>query len=741
MIGALSMKRVLRNLNHQLGGLRIHGAHEEPRRAGATQSQLPSAGVDLAPARRPGLASVSTSDRQRSRSPLPGEGSSRGAAGTAVADAPQAAALSAAGPAAAETARSDSLRAGAGASTASAPAPMTAQEVDEAVNDALGLVETLAHGADTSQPQGLDHQTYAQERAAHFRSMVDLIGGLAQQGRIMLGDREMRELCELEHAAWQMQQHARGESTHAPERRSLHERLIGYFTGPSGADAAFHQRLRDLVQEQVASYELDQMERRGRRALMVLVEDHLPILISEMKDTASLGQLAQDLVAQLRSTGGPAAREVSPAFARAQAALAKSIEQDIRLAGAECAVQKEMLQTLALAGTELGEGKIEGLRGGLNHLARRGLRPAVVHHIGGDARPRAEQVRASLEQHFGGYLSVGLDDGNHLDAQVKPGAPGQVSTAEFERQLSALLEVRHPRLIGRVVRGAADGNPDFEVAKGHQVRLSPEASARLADLALAGAGPAATPHEHASRKAVLQGVVLAAINHVRDLLGQGSPGDDPGLLDSARRVFGGVLHIGHDPHTGRIHAAPRDEWAASHPDVLVHELNRQLRAPQHADDRAAVESLAGALKGNAHLGVAGGAEGAALQVHRHGAELLPQTPPRERLAEAAGRALEAVQVGVLKVSLLSSFDAVIVGRAATADDVVPWHRELRQAKDELVDRTLEQLMACSDRSGMLACVAQAQRDHEALWRDTWKRPNGGRTAEVLQDLHTAVERF
>lgn len=741
MIGALPMKRVLRNLNHHLGGSRTHGAHEEPRSVGATQSQLPTPGVDLAPARRPGTASAS--DSLRSRSPLPGEGSSRGAVATAAANTPPAAALPPAGTAVVPPVRSDSLPAGAGASSSSAPAPalMTAQEVDEAVNEALGLLETLAHGADASQPQGLDHQTYAQARAAHFRSMVDLIGGLAQQGRIVLSDREMRELCELEHAAWQMQQHARGESTHAPERRSLHERLIGYFAGPSGADDAFHQRLQDRVQEQVASFELNQMERRGRRALMVLVEDHLPVLISEMKDTASLGQLAQDLVAQLRSAGGPAAREVSPAFARAQAALAKSIEQDIRLAGAECAVQKEMLQTLALAGTELGEGKIEGLRGGLNHLARRVLRPAVVHHSGGDARPRAEQVRASLEQHFGGSLSVGLDDGNHLDVQVKADAPGQVSTAEFERQLSALLEVRHPRLIGRVVRGAAHSNPDFEVAKDHQVRLSPEASARLAELALAGAGPAATPHEHASRKAVLQGVVLAAINHVRDLLGQGSPGDDPGLLESARRVFGGVLHIGHDPHTGRIHAAPRDEWAASHPDVLVHELNRQLRAPRHADDHAAVESLAGALKGNAHLGVAGGAEGAALQVQRHGAELLPQTAPRERLAGAAERALEAVQVSVLKMSLLGSFDAVIVERAATAGDVVPWHRDLRKAKDELVDRTLEQLMASSDRNAMLACVEQAQRDHEALWRDTWKRPNGGRTAEVLQDLHAAVERF
>jgi hypothetical protein len=739
------MKRVLRNLNHHLGGSRTHGAQQEPRRAAATQSQMPGAGVDLAPSRRPGTASAPASDSLRSRSPLPGEGSSRHAAGTAAANvAPQAAALLTGDAAVAEPVRSDSLPAGAGASTSSVPAPMTTQEVNEAVEDALGLLETLAQGAGSSEPKGPDHETYAAERASHFRSIVDLIGGLAQQGRIVLGDREMRELCELEHAAWQMQQHARGEGPQTPERRSLHERLTGFFAGSSGPDEALHQRLQERVQQQLRGYELDQIERQGRRALMVLVEDHLPVLIGEMKDTASLGQLAQDLVAQLRSTGGLRAKDVSPAFARAQAALAKSIEQDIRLAGAESAAQKEMLQTLALAGSALGEAKIEGLRGGLNHMARRVFRPAVVHRTGGDARPRAEQVRASLEQHFGAYFSVGLDDRNRLDLQVKPDAPGQVSTAEFERRLGALLQVPQPRLIGRVVRGAAGSNPDFEVAKSpgrEEVRLSPEASARLADLALAGAGPAAAPHEHASRKAMLQGVVLAAINHVRDLLGRGSPGDDPGVLESARRVFGGVLHIGHDPQTGRIHAAPREEWAASHPDVLVQALNRQLRAPQHADDHAAVESLAGALKGNAHLGVAAGAEGAALQVQRHGAALLPETAPRERLAAAAGQALEAVQVSVLKLSLLSSFDAVIVERAATADDVVPWHRDLRQAKDELVDRTLEQLMACSDRCAMLACVAQAQRDHEALWRDTWKRPNGGRTAEVLQDLHTAVERF
>ncbi|KHK51019.1 hypothetical protein PI87_21835, partial [Ralstonia sp. A12] len=594
-----------------------------------------------------------------------------------------------------------------------------APSTDEIVAEALDVVDQVLSrtaGHEVAQPHSQSHETYSAMRMAHFRTMANLITGLMMQGRIVLSDEDVHQIGLLKTAIRQMLQHAQGDLPCPPQRQALHHRILTRAgDNPDPVSVRIDERLK--------TFELAYTEHSARRALISVLQSCLPAVLEEVRNVGTLFQLAQDLVAELRHTLGPKAIVTSAAFAQTQTQALQSIQRELQLAGAESELQKDLLQTLGLAATELGQAKVRGLHGGLNHAARGLLSHHVVQRAGGDPRPRTEQVRASLEPHLGQFLSFG-HSGQPVNATLKDDAPGYLSEADFEQRLSELLHIKKPKLVAQEIGQAVDGSADYERSQVNgqdAVSLKPRALDRLAALSQTSA-LASTPEEKAAHKSLLHCLALAA-------------------HDLPHRVLDTILDIRHDPDSGHVHVKAKDKWAQSHPDELLGHLNLQLRTHRAAGDHTAVALLESALRGNVHLEARHDAHDHLLHVRRHSAPSLPDAPARERLADIATKTQRAIYTAILKLSLLQSFDGLIKARVASSDESVPWHRELRQAKDELLVETLEDLMASATPEQMLQQVAKAQIRHDALWRDTWKCPNGGRTGSVLKDLRAAVERF
>ncbi len=124
---------------------------------------------------------------------------------------------------------------------------------------------------------------------------------------------------------------------------------------------------------------------------------------------------------------------------------------------------------------------------------------------------------------------------------------------------------------------------------------------------------------------------------------------------------------------------------------------------------------------------------------------LADMPPQQRLAQAATQAIQTVQFGVLKLSLIKSFSDPItkdrVGEAADqALDLAHPHPGLTHEKTELLVDTWKKVIGSHTTKEMLEHLTEAEQKHDEIWSERG-RPHGGQTAELLKDLRSAIERF
>jgi hypothetical protein len=125
----------------------------------------------------------------------------------------------------------------------------------------------------------------------------------------------------------------------------------------------------------------------------------------------------------------------------------------------------------------------------------------------------------------------------------------------------------------------------------------------------------------------------------------------------------------------------------------------------------------------------------------HALSQFEDMPPQERLTLAASRAMHSARLGLLKFSLRREFQPSIIDKVSEGENPLQFHQELTQAKARLLGSMMEKVMGSPTKEMMLAHIKEAERDHDALWRTTWKRPHGGQTAELLKNMRSKVERF
>jgi hypothetical protein len=103
--------------------------------------------------------------------------------------------------------------------------------------------------------------------------------------------------------------------------------------------------------------------------------------------------------------------------------------------------------------------------------------------------------------------------------------------------------------------------------------------------------------------------------------------------------------------------------------------------------------------------------------------------------------MHSAQLGLLKMSLNRSFGKLVTEKAQQGENPLQIHQGLTQAKATLLADMMEKVMGSRTKPLMLAHITEAEREHDTLWRETWKRPDGGETAKLLTDMRSAVERF
>lgn len=491
-----------------------------------------------------------------------------------------------------------------------------------------------------------DHRPHAKNRAAYFNAMAQQIMQLAAHGEIHLGSSDYQQLEDLLKFSEELDQSV--------------ERNI--FTG---ADAHQHR-----------AHRVAALDMQAQQALQNLMHGHLPELLPKITDPDHLQQLATDLLKLLVHSPVQRARleMLSPALVKSLDDVEASIRKDIRLAGSEFNLQWELLTTVGAAMLKLGEGKIDGLAGGLNHTLRRLLPRPLARKLGIDMRSRAHQVRDSIDNHLGPYydVKVSKEHKDRLDMSLKTTSVGQVTTAALEEQFSSLAQKskartkaeKRPAFFPEAVRAAANLHPHLAQVQLNgqaQVRLSEEARKRLDDLRLEPIGEAAAAPTH------------QALHH---------------LLARGAELAAGLLEQHTHEGTGRHQRA-------------ITQANEALRTLAHLADM----------------------------------------PPRDRMALAASRALEAAQFGVLKLSLLQSFSTPIAGKILDGENRWQINQPLTQKKAHLLANTLEAVLGSPSQEHMLASLADAERKHGEILREARQPVSSGETAELLKSLRLAVERY
>lgn len=493
---------------------------------------------------------------------------------------------------------------------------------------------------------GLRHQTHrtkTQVRADYFRSMGDLISELAQAKTIQWDDRS-QELLEL------LRRHS-GELAHSAES-----------TPAADEDSRAH-----LNQYMSDTTNLDE---KARNALQQLLHAHLPTLLEHVEDPDNLKHLANDLVIEIDGHQGLRAqlREQGASLALLQAVDEEvaSIRKNIALAGSEFKLQRELLAKVGGALLELGEAKIKGLEGGLNHILRQILPRKVAKKFGIDTRPRADQVRDQIAEGAGPYYKVNVSRENKdkLDMSLNSSSIGQITTGDLEEHLSSMAQRKKetPKLIHRAVLAAANKHPKLTT----KADKNGQTQVLLAEPA----------HQH---------------------------------LDGLR------------------HGALSETSATHHPlhglrTVLAHQVQELEHLVQHGSDR--------------HQDALTQATGALRAVTR-----LIDMPPRDRMIDAAKKAMAAAQFGVLKLSLVQSFSGRVAERVALAGEN-RWqiNPELTHAKASLLADTMEKMLGSANKEEMLTHLAEAEHKHDEILREK-NFAGGGQTADLLKDMRSALERF
>lgn len=534
------------------------------------------------------------------------------------------------------------------------------KELDAQINDLEGSGHSQHPLQTTSQPartsefaetrklvDALRHQTHRtkiQLRADYFCSMGDLISELAQAKTIKWDDRS-QELLEV------LRRYS-GELAHSAESPPA-------ASGDSRAHLDKHM-----------SHTTD-LDKKAQNALQQLLHAHLPRLVEHVEDPDNLKHLANDLVieidgpqglrAQLKEQGAP------PALLQAVDEEVASIRKNIALAGSEFKLQRELLAKVGGAMLALGEAKIKGLEGGLNHRLRQALPEKVAKLFGIDTRPRADQVRDQIAQGTGPYykVSVSKENKDKLDMSLNTSSIGQFTTGDLEEQFSSLAQKKKktPKFFHMAVLAAANKHPKLTT----QADKNGQTQVRLAEAA----------HQHLD-----------------------------GLRHGALGETSAAHHPLHDLRTVLAHQ--------------VHKLEEQL--VQHGTDlhQDALTQATGALRAVTRL---------------------IDMPPRDRMIDAAKKAMKAAQFGMLKLSLVQSFSGRVAERVALAGEN-RWqiNPELTHAKAGLLADTMEKVLVSAKKEDMGAHLAEAEHKHEEILRGK-HFAGGGQTADLLKDLRFALERL
>ena len=503
-----------------------------------------------------------------------------------------------------------------------------------------------------SQPlPSTDRSEHAKKRVEYFDAMLNLILERAEDGRIKMGDVDHDEMRELIRFSKELGECAAVSDFTSEGARSLHE------------------------------VDMAKRENSGLSALERLLHNHLSALLPAIKDPDTLVQLANDLLKPLE---GPARIQASsavpPAGTNDRSELVAPIRADIELAKAEIHLQYKLLALLGGAVMACGEGKIDGLRGGLNHLLRQLLHKQVVEKGGVNPLPRGEQVRDSIHTHLGAHFSVGVSTKNkdELALSVKRSSVGSVTIADLEAGLSKLLQLETPKFIPLAIRAAVEKTEEFELIKkeGQQhVSLTEPAQQRL----------------HAMRLATLGGA-------------KALPAQPSAKTSATHRTIGPVIvDLLHQiEHLSMLHGS---HGTGLHQEALAQTTNT-LHAVAHLTDMPPQQRLA---------------QAATQAIHTVQFVALKQS---------------------LKRTFDDAINRDMVGKAA--DQTLNWvhpHPGLKQEKADLMVETLKKVMGSHTTKDMLDHLTEAEQKHRDILLRRDHPHGGGQTAEMLKDLRSAIERF
>ena len=492
-----------------------------------------------------------------------------------------------------------------------------------------------------------DRSGHAQKRAEYFDAMARLILQQAGQRNIQMRPVDWQQLEALMKFSTELGECAAGNP----------------FTGKDA-----HER---------HTYHLAACEIQARSALETLLHNHLPELLPEIIDSDMLAQLANALLKPHEGRADLRASATAPETGtNGWRELVAPIRADIELATAEIDLQRKLLAQLGGAVLALGEAKIDGLHGGLNHLSRQLLHKKVAKKSGVDPRPRGEKVRDSIDMLLGAHFDVAVskEHKDKLDLSVKQWSVGHVTIADLEAELGDLLQLKTPKFIPKAIRAAVERTPGFELIQKdgqEQVSLTEAEQQRLDALRLDTMGGAnALPAHHSTETPATHRTLHTLMAHI-------------------------------DEHLKGLHAS--------------HGTERLLEALAQANNT--LRALAN----------------------------LADMPPQQRLAQAATQAVQTAQFGVLKLSLIKSFNDPItrdrVGEAINqAQDLAHPHPGLAHEKTEVLLETWKKVIGSHSTQEMLGHLAEAEQKHDDIWRER-NRPHGGQTAELLKDLRSAIERF
>ncbi len=505
--------------------------------------------------------------------------------------------------------------------------------------------------APESQPlPSTDRSEHAKKRVEYFDAMLHLILTRAEGRHIKMGNVDHHEMKELIRLSKELGECAAVSDFTSEGARSLHE------------------------------VDMAKREMSGLSALERLLHNHLSELLPAIKDPDTLVQLANDLLKPLE---GPARIQASsampPAGTNDRSELVAPIRADIELAKAEIHLQYKLLALLGGAVMACGEGKIDGLRGGLNHLLRQLMHKQIVEKGGVNPLPRGEQVRDSIDTHLGAYFSVGVSTKNkdELALSVKRSSVGSVTIADLEAGLSKLLQLETPKFIPLAIRAAVEKTEEFELIQkdGQQhVSLTQPEQQRLNAMRLATLGGAkALPAQPSAKTSAAHRTVGSLIENIQN-------------------------HIEHLSVLHGSHGTERHQQAQA----LVPDTLRKLA---HLTDMPPQQRLA---------------QAATQAIHTVQFVTLKQS---------------------LKKTFDDAINKDMVGEAA--DQTLNWvhpHPGLKQEKADLMVETLKRVMGSHTTKDMLDHLTEAEQKHgDILLRRN--HPHGGQTAEMLKDLRSAIERF